>query len=43
MYYKSIIEGTIRVDPSRFSEKLKTVILEELKENIYNHIFQLYF
>ena len=40
MYYKSIIEGTIRVDPSRFSEKLKTVILEELKENYQNKVIE---
>ena len=40
MYYKSIIEGTIRVAPSRFSEKLKTVILEELKETYQNKVIE---
>ena len=40
MYYKSIIEGTIRVAPSRFSEKLKTVILEELKESYQNKVIE---
>ena len=31
MYYQSTVEGIVRVDPRRFSENLKAVILEELR------------
>jgi len=38
MYYKSAVEGVVRVDPSRFSEDLKKVITEELRQNYENRV-----
>ncbi len=38
MYYKSAVEGVVRVDPSRFSEDLKKVVTEELRQNYENRV-----
>jgi DNA-directed RNA polymerase subunit E' len=38
MYYKSAVEGVVRVDPSRFSEDLKKVVTEELRRNYENRV-----
>ena len=38
MYYKSVVEGVVRVDPSRFNEALKKVINEELRKNYENQV-----
>ena len=38
MYYKSAVEGVVRVDPSRFSEDLKKVVTEELRRNYENKV-----
>jgi DNA-directed RNA polymerase subunit E' len=38
MYYKSAVEGVVRVDPSRFGEDLKKVITEELRQNYENKV-----
>ena len=38
MYYKSVVEGVVRVDPSRFSEDLKKVVTEELRQNYENKV-----
>ena len=38
MYYKSEVEGVVRVDPSRFSEDLKKVVTEELRRNYENRV-----
>ena len=38
MYYKSAVEGVVRVDPSRFSEDLKKVVTEELRQNYENKV-----
>ncbi len=38
MYYKSAVEGVVRVDPSRFSEDLKRVITDELRQNYENKV-----
>ena len=38
MYYKSVVEGVVRVDPSRFDEDLKKVINEELRKNYENQV-----
>ena len=38
MYYKSAVEGVVRVDPSRFGEDLKKVITDELRQNYENKV-----
>jgi DNA-directed RNA polymerase subunit E' len=38
MYYKSKVEGVVRVEPKRFAENLKAVILGELRETYENRI-----
>ena len=38
MYYKSAVEGVVRVDPSRFSEDLKKVVTEELRRTYENRV-----
>jgi len=38
MYYKSAVEGVVRVDPSRFSEDLKKVVTDELRQNYENKV-----
>jgi len=38
MYYKSVVEGVVRVDPSLFNEDLKKVINEELRKNYENQV-----
>ena len=40
MYYKSVVEGVVRVDPSRFSEKLDQVVLEELRRSYENKVIE---
>ena len=40
MYYKSKVEGVVRVEPKRFSENLKAVILGELRESYENRIIE---
>ena len=38
MYYKSTVEGVVRVDPSRFGEDLKKVVTDELRGNYENKV-----
>ncbi len=38
MYYKSKVEGVVRVEPKRFAENLKAVILGELRATYENRI-----
>ena len=40
MYYKSKVEGVVRVEPKRFAENLKAVILGELRETYENRIIE---
>jgi len=40
MYYKSKVEGVVRVEPKRFAENLKAVILGELRETYENKIIE---
>jgi DNA-directed RNA polymerase subunit E' len=40
MYYKSKVEGVVRVEPKRFAENLKDVILGELRETYENRIIE---
>ena len=38
MYYKSAVEGVVRVDPSQFGEDLKKVVTDELRGNYENKV-----
>ena len=38
MYYKSAVEGVVRVDPSLFGEDLKKVVTDELRGNYENKV-----